>query len=176
MAGTALLRANGGVGGSAGKGVAYGILQAVDGVSGAGGGGGRIATYSGSAIQNVTPSNGTAANGTTAGTPTVSAVTATMTNTDPAFVPVNAWLLGPDACQNTPGCYQQYTVTVTPSTTLGLITFGLKSSAINGYATNACFSFNCVPDAANDPTDAALDTAPDCLFEGAPCKHQGSPR
>jgi hypothetical protein len=80
-----------------------------------------------------------------------------MTNTDPSFIPRAAPF--ESDCATNPGCYQPYTVTISPSNLAGSVTFQLNSSALPGYATNACFSYT------PGCTDS-WDYAPDFWFEG----------
>lgn len=151
-------------GGSGGAGAAGGNGGIV-GYNGAGGGGGRIVVYTNSAFTLPGPADGSPAYQSTGGSPTNRVVSATLTNTPANFVPKNAWF--ENAFSNTcnqGGCYQQYTLTVTPASAAGIPTFQLDSSSLRGYATNACFSFNCL--LSPDDPGTASDTAPDYLFEG----------
>ena len=143
------LQATGGRGGLGGAGLfpAY---------PGAGGGGGRITIYSSMAFEG-TPTDGANAGGQDGGSPSLAIVTATLTDTPVSFLPRTAPLEDPAACA-TGGCYQQYTVTLSPQTAAGTVTFQLRSSALRGYATNACFSNT-------RGCTAAEDSAPDFSFE-----------
>lgn len=121
--------------------------------------------YANSAFTPPGPADGSAAYQSSGGSPTNRVVSAILTNTPANFVPKHAWF--ENAFSNTcnqGGCYQQYTLTVTPASAVGIPTFQLDSSSLRGYATNACSSFNCSLDPADGGT--ASDTAPDYLFEG----------
>jgi Divergent InlB B-repeat domain len=159
-----MLLAYGGSGGTGGAGGAGGN-GGLTGYNGAGGGGGRIVVYTNSAFTLPGPADGSAAYQSSGGSPTNRVVSAILTNTPANFVPKHAWF--ENAFSNTcnqGGCYQPYTLTVTPASATGIPTFQLDSSSLRGYATNACSSFNCNLDPADAGT--ASDTAPDYLFEG----------
>jgi hypothetical protein len=86
-------------------------------------------------------------------------IVVTLTPTDPTFVPVNS--LNPwETC--TTGCRQKYTVTISPASVRGTISFALYSSAFVGDSTNRCFR----PDGSTDSTCTdAINSAPDYFLD-----------
>jgi hypothetical protein len=84
-------------------------------------------------------------------------VSVTLSNTDPNYLPAN---ILSDSCAS--GCNEPYTVSILPSTISGTVQFSLQSSALLGYATNACFG--AIFGTGNNCTDP-LDTAPDYFFD-----------
>ncbi|MBV8843025.1 MAG: hypothetical protein JO307_09450 [Bryobacterales bacterium] len=89
--------------------------------------------------------------------------TVTLTPTSPSFLPVNSlnsWEQGTGCA----GCYQKYTVTISPTAWSGTITFTLNSTAYVGDSTNRCFH----ADGSTDPTCTdPINSAPDYTLDPA---------